>query len=143
MIGLDEAGRIDHVAAADGVQDVGDGGAGLDQLGGVGLHLKLGHLAALHHDGRDAGLAVEARFDVVGGHLPDAGLRHRVGGEAVAHDGKAAKVRRLATILAVGGRVGWMRAMAAFTSSRVRYMSTFQVKKRSISAVPRLVMDQT
>src|SRR5271157_6096418 len=57
--------------------------------------------------------------------------------------GKAAKVRRLATILAVGGKVDWTRANAALTSSRVRYISTFQEKKRSISAVPRLVTDHT
>jgi len=56
--------------------------------------------------------------------------------------GKAAKVRRLAEILTVGGRVGWTWASAAFTSSRDRNMSTSQVKKRSISALPRLVMDQ-
>ena len=55
--------------------------------------------------------------------------------------GKAAKVRRFAVILAVGGRVDCARARAAFTSSSVRYMSTFQEKNRSISAVPRLVMD--
>jgi hypothetical protein len=58
--------------------------------------------------------------------------------------GKAAKVRRLAVILAVGGRRGLdARAMAALTNSSVRYISTFQVKNRSISAVPRLVMDHT
>ena len=55
--------------------------------------------------------------------------------------GNAAKVSRLAVILAVAGSVGWTRAIAAFTSSSVRYMSTFQLKNRSISAVPRLVMD--
>ena len=54
--------------------------------------------------------------------------------------GKAAKVSRLAVIFAVGGSVGWTRASAAFTSSSVRYMSTFHEKNRSISAVPRLVM---
>ena len=54
--------------------------------------------------------------------------------------GNAAKVRRLAVILAVGGRLACARAMAALTSSSVRYISTFQEKNRSISAVPRLVM---
>ena len=53
--------------------------------------------------------------------------------------GKAANVSRFAVSLAVGGSVGCIRAMAAFTSSSVRYMSTFQLKNRSISAVPRLV----
>ncbi len=55
--------------------------------------------------------------------------------------GNAAKVRRLAVILAVGGSDGCTRARAALTSSSVRYMSTFQSKNRSISAVPRLVME--
>ena len=48
VIGLDQPGRIDHVAAADGVQNVGNGDAGLQQLGGVRLHLEFRHLAALH-----------------------------------------------------------------------------------------------
>ncbi len=55
--------------------------------------------------------------------------------------GNAANVRRLAVILVLAGSVGWMRASAAFTSSSVRNMSTFQLKNRSISAVPRLVID--
>ena len=53
--------------------------------------------------------------------------------------GNAAKVRRFTVILAVAGSVACARAMAALTSSRVRCISTFQEKKRSISAVPRLV----
>ena len=72
VIGLDQAGRIDHVAAADGVENVGNGDAGLHQLGGVGLHFELRHLAALHHHRRDAGLAVEPRLEVVVGQSPRA-----------------------------------------------------------------------
>src|SRR5215467_15781705 len=53
--------------------------------------------------------------------------------------GKDENVIRLVEILAVAGSVDWTLAIAAFTSSSVRYMSTFQEKKRSISAVPRLV----
>src|ERR1017187_7591853 len=56
--------------------------------------------------------------------------------------GKAAKVSRLAVILAVGGSEVCTRASAALTSSSVRFISTFQLKNRSISAVPRLVIDQ-
>ena len=55
--------------------------------------------------------------------------------------GKAAKVRRLAVSLAVAGSEPCARARAAFTSSSVRFMSAFQLKNRSISAVPRLVME--
>ena len=57
--------------------------------------------------------------------------------------GKLAKVMRLATTLAVGGRSVWTRARAAFTYCRVRMVSTFQSKNRSISAEPRLVMERT
>ena len=57
--------------------------------------------------------------------------------------GNAAKVRRLAVTLALAGSVGWTRASAAFTNSSVWYMSTFQSKNKSISALPRLVMEVT
>ncbi len=55
--------------------------------------------------------------------------------------GNAANVSRLAVIFAVGGSDACTRASAAFTSSSVRYMSTFQLKNKSISAVPRLVIE--
>ena len=57
--------------------------------------------------------------------------------------GKLAKVMRLATTVAVGGSSGWTREIAALTYCRVWNMSTFQSKKRSISAEPRLVIDRT
>ncbi len=57
--------------------------------------------------------------------------------------GNAAKVSRFAVTLAVGGSELWTRASAALTSSSVWNMSTFQEKKRSTSAEPRLVTDQT
>src|SRR5205814_7039528 len=57
--------------------------------------------------------------------------------------GKLAKVIRLATTVAVGGISGCTREIAAFTYCRVWNMSTFQSKKRSISAEPRLVFDLT
>src|SRR5580698_1945412 len=55
--------------------------------------------------------------------------------------GNAAKVRRLAVNLHVAGSKDCARAKAALTSSSVRFMSAFQLKNRSISAVPRLVME--
>src|SRR5689334_3010149 len=57
--------------------------------------------------------------------------------------GKAAKVKRLAVSFAVGGRDGWTRARAALTYWRVWNMLTFQLKKRLISAEPRLVIERT
>ncbi len=72
---LDQPGRIDHVAAADGVQNVGNGDGGLDQLGGVGLHLEFRYLPALHDHGRNAGQAVQPRLQFVGGQLPKRALR--------------------------------------------------------------------
>jgi hypothetical protein len=86
VIGLDQPGRIDHVAAADGVQDVRNRDARLHQFGGVRLHFELGHLAALHDDGGDAGLPVEAGLEFVVGHLPELVLREFVRGQAVTHD---------------------------------------------------------
>ena len=57
--------------------------------------------------------------------------------------GKLANVRRCVWILAVGGKVLRVFASAASTSWSVVTMSTFQSKKRSISAEPRLVMERT
>ena len=57
--------------------------------------------------------------------------------------GKAAKVKRCASILAVAGSSGCTREMAAFTYCRVWNVSTSQRKNRSTSAEPRLVMERT
>src|SRR5438093_13328700 len=57
--------------------------------------------------------------------------------------GKLAKVIRLATTVAGGGISGCTREIAAFTYCNVWNMSTFQLKKRSTSAEPRLVVDRT
>src|SRR5580693_7991897 len=57
--------------------------------------------------------------------------------------GKLANVIRFATTLAVDGSSGCARESAAFTYCRVWNISTFQLKKRSISAEPRLVIDRT
>src|SRR5436190_3033728 len=57
--------------------------------------------------------------------------------------GKLAKVMRRVAIVAVVGSAGCTREIAAFTYCRVWNMSTFQLKKRSISAEPRLVVDRT
>ena len=57
--------------------------------------------------------------------------------------GKLAKVSRWLTIFAVGGSDDCTRATAASTSCSVWNMSTFQLKNRSTSAEPRLVMERT
>ena len=57
--------------------------------------------------------------------------------------GKLAKVMRRVSIFAVGGSSGCTREIAAFTYCSVWNMSTPQLKKRSISADPRLVVDLT
>ena len=57
--------------------------------------------------------------------------------------GKAANVERFAVTFAVAGRSGCTRASAALTSCSVSNMSTVQEKNRSISAVPRLVIERT
>src|SRR5882724_9380676 len=57
--------------------------------------------------------------------------------------GKLAKVMRRVSMVAVEGSSGCTREIAAFTYWRVWNMSTLQLKKRSISAEPRLVVDLT
>src|SRR6516164_6418547 len=57
--------------------------------------------------------------------------------------GKLANVIRLGTMVAVEGRSGCTRAIAAFTYCNVVNMSTSQLKKRLTSAEPRLVVERT
>jgi hypothetical protein len=47
MVGFVEAGRLDQVGLLDGVDEVGDGERGGDELGGVGDDVEFGDLAAL------------------------------------------------------------------------------------------------
>ena len=57
--------------------------------------------------------------------------------------GKLAKVIRFGTTVVDGGSSGCTRAIAAFTYCNVVNMSTCQLKKRLISAEPRLVVERT
>src|SRR5438105_2112823 len=57
--------------------------------------------------------------------------------------GKLANVIRFAITLAVGGNSPCTRASAAFTYCSVWNMSTPQLKNKSTSAEPRLVMERT
>src|ERR1700730_60479 len=57
--------------------------------------------------------------------------------------GKLANVRRWASTFALDGSSACVRDSAALTYCSVWNISTFQSKKRSISAEPRLVMDFT
>ena len=54
----------------------------------VGHHVILRHLAALHPHRAHAGHAVQRRLQIVGGNLPQPGLRNGIGCEAVAEDGE-------------------------------------------------------
>jgi hypothetical protein len=101
--------------------------------------------AALHHHHRHAVHAVQARLDRVVRHLPKLGLRHRVRGQAVAHDRHQRREGQPVRGHFRRGRqsVGCTRASAAFTYCSVWNMSTFQLKNRLTSADPRLVMDRT
>ena len=78
MVSFVEAGGVEQVGGVDGVDEISDGDSGEQQLGGVGGDCELGHLAALHDDGADAGEPVERRLQVVGGNLPEAILRDSV-----------------------------------------------------------------
>src|SRR5262249_34537979 len=61
-------------------------------LRGIDVDVKLGPLAALDEHARHARQSVQARFDLVRRQLPEFGLRHRVGGQAVADDREARKI---------------------------------------------------
>ena len=98
VVVLEQARRVDQVAAADRVEHGRDRDlTSATSFAGSGLHFELRLLAALHDDRRDAGHAVQARLEVVGRQLPQPRLRHRVRGQAVAHDrerGEGQPVRR-------------------------------------------------
>ena len=105
MIGFVQAGRIDDVGSLNGIDEIEEGDAGGLQPGEIGDDVELGHLAALHDDGADAGDAIQRRLQVVGGDLPEPRLRDGVfaavvGGERVAEDGKGGEGE------AVGGDAG-------------------------------------
>ena len=54
VIGFVEAGGLDEVGLLDGVDEVGDGERGGEELRGVGDDVEFGDLAALNDDGGDA-----------------------------------------------------------------------------------------
>src|SRR5206468_10148079 len=88
MIVFDKTRRVDEVGAADGIENIVDGGAGRKKASRLGHDLKFRNAAALHKDGSNAIEPVHARLDVVGGNLPKFVLRNGVGGQAVAENGK-------------------------------------------------------
>ena len=89
MVLLQQAGRVDEVGAPHRVENVGDRDACRQQLRWIRSDVEFRLLSSLHQHRRDAVEAVQARLQFVGGHRPELGLRNRVGGEAVADDGKA------------------------------------------------------
>ena len=86
MLGLEQAGRVDQIAAADRVENRRHIDLGLQQFGRIGLDFELRLLPALHHDGRDAERPIQPRLELVGCHFPEPGLRHRIRRQAVAQD---------------------------------------------------------
>ena len=86
MIGFVEAGRVHDIRSLDCIHKIGNGDTGAGKEREVGNDVELGNLAALDSDGADAGDAIERRLQVVGGDLPQLGLRDGVGGEAIAED---------------------------------------------------------
>src|SRR4029077_4475027 len=85
---LDQPRRIDEIGALDGVQDIRDGNPHRVEARRIRRDLKFGNAAALYDDGGNAIEAVQARFQVVGGNLPELVRRHGVGSEAVTNDGE-------------------------------------------------------
>ena len=89
MIAFQQAWRIHQIGAPNGVQHVVYGRAGGEQLRRVRRDLEFGFLAALHDHGGDTVKPVQPRLHLIRRHLPEPGLRHPVGGDAVTDDRKA------------------------------------------------------
>ena len=71
MIALEQPGRIDHVGAADRVEDVGDRRLAPQHLRRIDGDVEFRHLPALHQHRRDAVQPVQPRLDLVGRELPE------------------------------------------------------------------------
>src|SRR4029079_9450576 len=84
VIPVQQPGRVDDVGAVDGVDDVGDRCFCPQHLGRIHGDVELGAVSALNQHARDAGQAVQPRLDLIRRQLPQIGLRHRIGREAVA-----------------------------------------------------------
>src|SRR6185437_4323101 len=89
MIAFEESGGIDEVGTLHRIQDVGDGDVRGQQFRRVGRDVEFRLLSALHQNCGHAVQPVQSRLDVVGGHLPELGLRNGRRSQAVPNDGKA------------------------------------------------------
>ena len=143
MIAFQQSRRIDQIGSPHGFQNVRDRMLAVSSFAGIRRDLKLRLLPALHDHRRHPVQTVQSRLDFVGRHLPELGLRHVADVRLYPKMGKLANVMRFAAILAVEGKSGCTREIAAFTYCSVWNMSTFQSKNKSISADPRLVMERT
>ena len=68
--------------------------------------MKFRFLAALHNDRRNAFQTIEARLHLIRRHLPQLGLRHGVGREAIADDGKSREGQAVRLNLRGRGKLG-------------------------------------
>ena len=75
MIGFIESWRVDDVGALHSIQQIQQGNAGGLQARRIGNDVELGDFAPLHDDGAYACDAIERRLEIVGGNLPQTGLR--------------------------------------------------------------------
>ena len=89
MVAFQQARRIHQICALNCVENIGDGDAGREQLRGIGSYLELGFLTALDDYGGDTLQAIQPRLHLIGRHLPELGLRHGVGSDAVSDDREA------------------------------------------------------
>ncbi len=92
MVLLQQAGRINEVGAPHRVKNVADRHTGRQQLGGIGSDGEFRFLSALYDHRGHAVEPIEARLQIIGCHRPELRLRHSVGGQAIAENGKAGKV---------------------------------------------------
>jgi len=95
VVAREKPGGIDQIGAVDRIQDVLEGHAGAKHLRGIGRYLKFGNLAALNEHARDTVEAVQARLEIIGGNLPQLGLRDCFRCEAISQDREAGEIEAM------------------------------------------------
>ena len=106
VIALDQAWRIDHVAALHRIQNGRNVDAGLNQLRGIRADLELRYAPALDDDGGDARHAVEPGLHFIGGQFPQGGGRNVGRRQAVADDGERGEGQTVGSDFGVGRQGG-------------------------------------
>ena len=149
VVRLVQAGRINDVGFLDSIHQLQQGYARSLQPGKVGYDVELGNLAALDGNCADPLDTIQRRLQIVRGDLPQASLRNGIfaaiiRGQCVAEDREGRERETVGgDVVPSGEATVQTLESAASVNCSVWNISTFQSKKRLISAEPRLVVLRT